>query len=179
MQSTSEAHAPRHAVAPQTYGSQALTVGAAQLPAPSQNAALVEVPALHDATPQLVFVEACAQVWFAAHAPVLPQTVPPVGHKLCGSALPVPTKVHVPLLPARLQAWQSGQLAAVTLQQTPSTQRPAAHWLSAVQASPMPPSLWQAPLALQKLPVAQSVPVVQLVLHPAVVHAYVPQLVGA
>jgi len=43
----------------------------------------------------------------------------------------------------------------------------------------MPPSLWQAPLALQKLPVAQSVPVVQLVLHPAVVHAYVPQLVGA
>jgi hypothetical protein len=155
-----------------------LTVGAAQLPAPSQNATLVDVPALHDAMPHDVVAAAFAQVWFAAHAPVLPQMVL-TGHRLCGSALPVPTNVHVPLLPVRLQAWHKGQLAAVTLQQTPSTQRPAAHWLSAAQASPMLPALWQAPLELQKLPVAQSVPVVQLVLHPAVVQAKVPQLVGA
>ena len=78
-----------------------------------------------------------------------------------------------------LQAWHRGQAVAVVLQQTPSTQRPAAHWLSALQAAPIPPALWQAPLALQKLPDAQSDPLVQLVLHPLLVQAYVPQLIGA
>lgn len=65
------------------------------------------------------------------------------------------------------------------LQQTPSTQRPAAHWLSALQPAPIPPALWQAPLALQKLPDAQSEPPAQLVWQPLVVQVYVPQLIGA
>ena len=67
------------------------------------------------------------------------------GQRLCGSALPVPTNVHVPRDPFRLQAWHSGQVAALMLQQTPSTQRPAAHWLSALHASPCAPALMQWP----------------------------------
>jgi hypothetical protein len=78
-----------------------------------------------------------------------------------------------------LQAWHRGQAAAVLLQQTPSTQRPAAHWLSPLQPAPIPPALWQAPLVLQKLPDAQSDPLAQLVLQPPEVQAYVPQLIGA
>jgi len=57
------------------------------------------------------------------------------------------------------------------LQQPPSTQRPAPHWLSALQPAPIPPALWQAPLALQKLPEAQSEAPVQLVLQPLDVQA--------
>jgi hypothetical protein len=78
-----------------------------------------------------------------------------------------------------LQDWQRGQADAVVLQQTPSTQRPAPHWLSALQPAPIPPALWQAPLELQKLPEAQSDALVQLVLQPLLVQAYVPQLIGA
>jgi hypothetical protein len=52
------------------------------LPAPSQNAALVEVPRLHEAMPHIVLDDAWAQVWFAAQAPVLPQTLLPAGHRL-------------------------------------------------------------------------------------------------
>ena len=43
-----------HAEPPQTYGSQAFTVGGAQLPAPSQNAALVPVPPVQEAVPHIV-----------------------------------------------------------------------------------------------------------------------------
>lgn len=96
---------------------------------------------------------------------MLPQA--PLGaHWPCGSATPVPTNVQVPALPMTLQAWHRAQAEAVVLQQTPSTQRPAAHWLSALQPAPIPPALWQAPVALQKLPDAQSDPLVQLVLQP-------------
>jgi hypothetical protein len=68
-----------------------------------------------------------------------------------------------------LQDWQRGQALAVVLQQTPSTHLPAAHWLSALHAAPGPPALWHLLVASQKAPVAQSDPLVQLVLHPDVV----------
>ena len=76
-------------------------------------------------------------------APVFPQTLLLVGQRPCGSALPAPTEVQVPKLPVTLQAWQRGQALAVVLQQKPSTHLPAAHWLSALQAAPGPPALWQ------------------------------------
>ena len=108
-------------------------------------------------------------------APVFPQTLLLVGQRPCGSALPAPTEVQVPLLPVTLQDWQSGQALAVVLQQTPSTHLPAKHWLSAPQEAPGPPALWQWLLESQKAPVAQSDAVVQLVLHPEVVQPYEPQ----
>jgi hypothetical protein len=126
MQSPSEAQAALHAEMSQTYGSHACTVGAAQLPAPSQNAALVAVPPAQEAVAQMVPWAVRAQLASAAQAPVLPQA--PLGaQRPCGSAAPAPTKVQVPELPVTLQAWHCGQAAALLLQQTPSTQRPAAH----------------------------------------------------
>jgi hypothetical protein len=149
MQSRSEAQTVLHAEAPHTYGSHAATVGAAQFPAPSQNAALVPVPAVQEAVPHIVPAAVWAHVPPVAQVPVLPHE--PLGaQRLCGSAAPAPTKVQVPALPMTLQAWQREQAAAVVLQQTPSTQRRAApHWLSALQAAPIPLTPWQAPLALQ------------------------------
>src|SRR5215467_5613743 len=155
MQSRSEAQTVLHAEAPQTYGSHAATFGGAQFPAPSQKAALVPVPPVQEAVPHVVPAAVCVQVPPVAQVPVLPHE--PLGaQRPCGSATPAPTKVQVPAFPMTLQAWQREQAAAVVLQQTPSTQRPAAHWLSALQPAPIPPALWQAPLALQKLPEAQS-----------------------
>jgi hypothetical protein len=80
---------------------------------------------------------------------VFPQTLVLDGQRPCGSALPVPTKVQVPGLPATLQDWQRGQAPAVVLQQTPSTHLPVAHWMSALQAEPSPPALWQLLLESQ------------------------------
>jgi hypothetical protein len=155
-----------------------VTVGAAQLPAPSQSAVLVAVPPVQEAVPHVVPAAVWAQLPFEAQVPVLPQA--PLGaHRPCGSAAPVPTKLQVPALPVTLQAWHRGQAAAVVLQQTPSTQRPAAHWLSPLQPAPIPPAFWQVALVLQKLPDAQSDPLEQLVLQPLAVQAYVPQLIGA
>jgi hypothetical protein len=138
---------------------------------PSQKAALVSVPAMQEGEPHMVDGGAFAQVWLAAQAPVLPQM--PFGvHRLCGSGLPVPTKEQVPLLPATLQAWQRGQLLSAVLQQTPSTHRPAAHGWSAEHASPRLPPLMHLPVPVsQKLPAAQSLLLVQVVLQPAVVQA--------
>ena len=62
MQSASVVHEPLHDVAPQTYGSQACTVGGRQLPAPSQVVALVAVPPEHEALPHGLVPNAWAQV---------------------------------------------------------------------------------------------------------------------
>ena len=150
MQSRSEAQAVWQAEAPHTYGSHAVTVGGAQVPAPSQNAALVAVPLVQDAVPHIVPAAVWVQVPPVAQVPVLPHA-PLGGQRPCGSAAPAPTKVQVPALPVTLQAWQRGQAEAVLLQQTPSTHRGAAapHWLSALQPAPIWPRLRQTPLALQ------------------------------
>lgn len=92
---------------------------------------------------------------------------------LCGSAMPVPTNEQVPSLLGTLQAWQSGQ--ALVLQQKPSTQLPPAHCSSAEQLAPIPPPLMQVCEAVsQKLPVAQSLLVEQLVLQAPAPHANEP-----
>jgi len=168
MQSMSDAQVVLHAVAPHTYWSQLLTTAGGQLPAPSQKAALVCAPAVHDGSPHMVVAGALAQLWSAAQAPVLPQA-PLDLHDPCGSATPVPTNVQVPAWPVTLHDWQSGQAAPMVLQQTPSMQRPAAHWLSALQPAPMPPALTQWLVASQKAPDAQSAGPLQVVLQPAVV----------
>lgn len=81
---------------------------------------------------------------------MFPQTlVLLVGQRPCGSALPAPTEAQVPALPVTLQDWQRGQALAVVLQQTPSTHRPAEHWLSALHAAPGPPALWHLLFASQ------------------------------
>jgi hypothetical protein len=49
LQSASLEHAVLQAVAPQTYGAQAVVAGAGQDPVPAQLAAAVSVPPLHDA----------------------------------------------------------------------------------------------------------------------------------
>jgi hypothetical protein len=54
-------------------------------------------------------------------------------HSFAGSVF-TGTWVHVPTLPATLQAWHVPPQAA--LQHTPSTQLPEVHWLAAVQAAP-------------------------------------------
>jgi hypothetical protein len=116
MQSAAEAQVSLQAVAPQTNGVHGAVVAAGQLPAPSQNLALVCVPALHDGAPHIA---------------------------------PAGTGEQVPAFGETLQAWQTGQDVAVVLQHTPSTQRPALHWTSAVQAVPMPTVLWQCPVVSQ------------------------------
>jgi hypothetical protein len=168
MQSTSVMQLLLQAVAPHTYWSQLFTTGGAQLPAPSQKAALVCVPAVQDGSPHMVVAGALAQVWSAAQVPVLPH-LPLAAQDPCGSATPVPTKVQVPALPVTLHDWQSGQSLSFVSQQTPSTQRPAAHWLSALQPAPMPPALAQCPVLSQNAPDAQSSAPLQVVLHPVAV----------
>ena len=116
-----------HDVGPQTYWSQLFTSGMAQLPAPSQKAALVWLPPVQDGSPHMVVEGALAQVWSAAQVPVLPHLPGVAPQEPCGSATPVPTNVQVPALPVTLHDWQVGQSLPLVLQQTPSTQRPAAH----------------------------------------------------
>jgi hypothetical protein len=62
MQSASVVHEPLQDVPPQTYGSQACTVGDRQLPAPSQVVALVAVPPLQEALPHEVPTATWAQL---------------------------------------------------------------------------------------------------------------------
>jgi hypothetical protein len=63
--------------------------------------------------------------------------------------LPCATGLHVPTLPATLQASQ--ELPHAVLQHTPSTQLPLPHWLAAEHVAPLVFLGTHAP-ALQKLP---------------------------
>jgi hypothetical protein len=171
MQSPSIVQLSRQAVAPQTYWPQEVEVGGEQAPAPSQLRALVALPLLHDAgAPQDVPEPTCWQVLSAAQVPVFPHS-PLAAHRPCGSALPVPTNVQVPAWPVTLQASQRPHEVPPVLQQTPSTQVPAAHGWLLPQGSPMAPPLTQLP-PLQTAPAAQSDGPPQPVLHPSVVQAY-------
>lgn len=61
--------------------------------------------------------------------------------------------VHVPTVPARLQAWQP--LVHDVLQHTPSTQFPDAHSQVLVQVLPSALVATHAPVVVQKLPLLQ------------------------
>jgi hypothetical protein len=145
-------------------------MGGEQAPLPSQVRAAVALPFLHDAgAPQAVPEATCWQVWSAAQVPVFPHS-PFAAHMPCGSGLPVPTNVQVPAWPLTLQARQRPHDAPVVLQQTPSTQTPAAQGWLVPHGSPIAPPLTHEP-PLQTAPAAQSDVPVQVVLHPEVVQA--------
>jgi hypothetical protein len=118
------------------------------------------VPEHETAVPQVTFVGCCWQAPVPLQAPVLPQT-PLFGQRACGSRVPEPTLAQVPM-PFTLHAWQVGQLADP--QQTLSVQLPLTHWLPAVQAVP-PARLGTQLPPEQKLPLAQSLSLLQLDLH--------------
>jgi hypothetical protein len=78
--------------------------------------------------------------------------------------LPATTGLHVPTLPATLQASQ--EPPQPVLQHTPSTQLPLPHWLAAEQVAPFVRLGTQAP-ASQKLPLLQCASVAQAPGHEA------------
>ncbi len=168
----------RQAVGPHTYWPQGVEVGSEQTPAPLQLRALVALPLLHEAgAPQAVPEDTCWQVLSAAHVPVFPHS-PLAAHRLWGSGLPVPTNVHVPAWPLTLQDWHWPHEVPVVLQQTPSTQVPAAQGVLLPHGSPMAPPLTHWPVT-QTAPVAQSDGPLQPVLQPSVVvQAKRPQFVA-
>ena len=76
---------------------------------------------MHDAAPQVVDAEATLHAPLPLHLPSLPQGGL-AAQRACGSVVPASTGVHVPALPATLQARQVAHVAVA--QQTPSTQLP-------------------------------------------------------
>jgi hypothetical protein len=83
--------------------------------------------------------------WSKRQRPAPLQTLPPAQVPLSGWR--AGEKVQIPRLPGTLQAWQVPLHAL--LQQTPSTQLPPAHWLSAVHAALL--ASRQAPLPAHAL----------------------------
>lgn len=86
------------------------------------------------------------------HAPVALQTYWPHAFS---TSVPAARLVHVPTVPARLQAWQP--LVHDVLQHTPSTQLPDAHSQVLVHVLPSAFVATHAPVAVQKLPLLQKV----------------------
>src|SRR5256885_1466634 len=123
MQSASALQVVLHAVAPQTYWSQAVTTAAGQAPAPVQLAAAVASPAAQ------VAPRHCA-VGYAQAAALLPSPDPPHDEPSLTQAVRAPcgapaTAVHWPTLPGTSHAWHWPLQA--WLQQTPSAHEPFAH----------------------------------------------------
>jgi hypothetical protein len=107
-----------------------------QVPLPLQNDGGWYVKAVHDmALPHATVVGCCWQAPVPLQAPVLPHGGAAV-QRACGSVVPDGTLPQVPgpVRPLALHTWQVGQLE--TAQQTPSTQLPLTHWLTAPQAAP-------------------------------------------
>lgn len=96
------------------------------------------------------------------HFPSVPHDVDPMSvHWVAESGgMPLAIGVHVPTVPVRLQLWQAAEQAA--LQQTPCSQNPDVHCIAVVHAEPFDSCVQTLPMQLN--PVAQSMPVVQLVL---------------
>jgi len=97
-------------------------------------------------------------------------------HWPAGAAVPAAMLAHVPTLPARLHAWHVPQLGLP--QQTPLTQLPLMHWLTAVHCTPFG---FSVQLRLGAVPwqvygATQSVSAVQVVRQAAPLHAYGEQV---
>jgi hypothetical protein len=120
----------RHAVAPQTYGLQAVVTGAGQLPAPSHEAAAVAVPLEHVAARQLVEPPGYAHAAVFVPSQVPPHTPVPLQAVRVPCGVPE-TATQVPTLPLTSQA--SHWLPQLVLQQTPSAQLLLEHSWSAPQ----------------------------------------------
>jgi hypothetical protein len=163
-----------HAVAPQMNGVQLLVTAAGHAPAPLQLAATVATPPAQLAARHDTVAAA------TAHAPALPHNpVFPHGgaDPQRASAAPTVIAAHVPLAPPVLAAEQA--LHAVVhalLQQNPSTQKPAVHWLFAAHAPPVAFLGAHVPVE-QKSPAMQSVSTAQVVLHAVVPHTSGEQFV--
>jgi hypothetical protein len=152
---------PVQEAAPQEAG-----VGVGQVSVPLQVAAgITDVKSVEQAALRHVCVlPHFAHTPPAAHAPVLPQFMPlAAGH--VPSTFPAASAVHVPIEPARLQAWQVPEQAL--LQHTPSTQLAAVETQSAALLHMAPcacfvPHTWVT--VLQVTP-AQSPSLSQVVRH--------------
>ena len=110
---------------------QVVGLGVTQLPVPLQVGAAVNCEELvgQEAEPQLVPPARCWQPPPPSQRPVLPQVEPTV-HWPEGAGWLAAIAEQVPRL-LRLHAWQVPQL--LTLQQTPSVQKPLPHSSSAAQ----------------------------------------------
>jgi hypothetical protein len=139
--SVSAAQLVWQAVAPelQPYGAQ-LEVALAQDPAPSQRGVESVAPA-QIGEPHEPPLGGNVQAPAPLHAP--PQAPEPK-HSSAGSC-PAGIAVQAPAEPITLQAWQAPPHAAA--QQTPSVQKPLAHWDARTQALPLARSGTQLPPA--------------------------------
>jgi hypothetical protein len=121
----------------QRYGAQAWGLRVTQIPLPSHWGARTSPrpSALQRGAPQVVPAACLRQAPAPSQTPSSPQVLGCVAvQRPRGSAMPAVTLLHTPAAPGRLQAWQVPQLA--DSQQTPSVQKPLAHSLPAVQATP-------------------------------------------
>ena len=110
---------------------QVVGLGVTQVPLPLQVGAAVNCEELvgQEGLPQLKPLARCWQPLAPSQRPVLPQVAPTV-HWPEGAGWPAAMAEQVPAL-LRLHAWQVPQL--LTLQQTPSVQKPLPHSSSAAQ----------------------------------------------
>ena len=134
-QSPFAVHVVLHAVVPQANGKQASVAGVTHRPAPSHVDADVDALAAHIAP---LHVMPFAYFWHAPawHRPFVPQVAAPwFLHSPAGSAAPVATFVHFPIVPARPHDWQD-PLHALS-QQKPCAQNPDWHSFAAEHALPV------------------------------------------
>jgi hypothetical protein len=117
---------------------QLVIVPAPHVPLASHVPALVSVPFLHEAIPQGVPGAVCSQLPLPSQLPSLPHG-PFAAHWLFGACMPAGTLAQVPsALPVRALVQAMHVPVQALLQQTPSTQWPLVHPLSALHVWPMP-----------------------------------------
>ena len=140
------------ALAPQANGKQEVAVGVTQVPAPSQVEPAVKVVPLAgqvaaaQAVPCLYFSQAPA--W---HLPSVPHPAAPWSTQAPAGSGPEATAVQRPIEPLMAQDWQVPVHSVV--QQTPCSQFPPWHSVSAEQKAPI--GLRPQELPVQTLPVEQ------------------------
>ena len=121
----------------QRYGAQAWGLRVTHMPLPSHCGAWTRPrpSALQRGVPQVVPAACLRQAPAPSQTPSSPQLSGSVAvQRPRGSAMPAARLLQTPADPGRLQAWQVPQLA--DSQQTPSVQKPLAHSLPALQATP-------------------------------------------
>ena len=151
-QSASTAQVPLQALAPQANGEQEVDAGVTQVPAPSQVELGVKVVPL----PGQVAPAQAVPCWYFSQAPVwplpsVPQLVPPWSTQVLAGSGPEATAVQSPIDPAMAHEWQAPVQAVV--QQTPCSQVPPWHSVSAPQKAPI--GLSPHELLVQTVPVEQ------------------------